>query len=84
MLNPAIGELIENYDSRYQLVLDVAKKAREISEAAEAKGDIIIEKPVSLAIDKLSNEMKGISEPEELVPDEDEDEDEDEGEDVSF
>lgn len=55
MLNPAIGELIEKYESRYQLVLDVAKEARKIAEDAEKNGDIIIQKPVSLAIDKLNN-----------------------------
>ena len=54
MLNPAIGELIEKYESRYQLVLDVARKAREISAAAEENGEIIIEKPVSLAIDRMT------------------------------
>lgn len=54
MLNPAIGELIEKYESRYQLVLDVAKEAREIAETAEANEEILLEKPVSLAIDKLN------------------------------
>lgn len=54
MLNPAIGELIKEYDSRYQLVLDVAKRARRISEEAEAEHQIITEKPVSLAIDQIA------------------------------
>jgi len=53
MLNPAIGELIKVYESRYQLVLDVSKRARTIAEDAEREGRIIIEKPVSLAIDQL-------------------------------
>lgn len=54
MLNPAIGELIQEYDSRYQLVLDVAKRARHIAEEAEEEQRIIIEKPVSLAIDQIA------------------------------
>ena len=54
MLNPAIGELIKEYESRYQLVLDVAKRARRISEEAEAEHQIITEKPVSLAIDQIA------------------------------
>lgn len=54
MLNPAIGELIKEYDSRYQLVLDVAKRARRIAEEAEAEHQIITEKPVSLAIDQIA------------------------------
>lgn len=55
MLNPAIGELIGEYESRYQLVLDVAKRARRIAEQAEAEQRIIIEKPVSLAIDQIAD-----------------------------
>ena len=40
MLNPSIGKLIGIYESRYQLVLDVAKYARYISEQADEKGEI--------------------------------------------
>lgn len=58
MLNPAIGELIENYDNRYELVLDVADCARDISKQAEEEGEILIEKTVSLAINKLASEIK--------------------------
>ncbi len=58
MLNPAIGELIENYENRYELVLDVADCAREISKKAEEDGEIILEKTVSLAINKLASEIK--------------------------
>ena len=35
MLNPSIGKLINNYESRYQLVTDIAKLARHISEKAD-------------------------------------------------
>lgn len=58
MLDPAIGKLIENYDNRYRLVIDVAKQARDISTAAEEKGEIIIEKTVSLAIDKIAKDKE--------------------------
>lgn len=54
MLNPSIGILIQNTDSRYKLVLDVAKKAREIAKEAEDNGEIIIEKPVTLAMDQMA------------------------------
>lgn len=57
MLNPAIGKLIESYDNRYRLVLEVADIAREISGEASEKGEIIVEKPVSLAIDKLASNI---------------------------
>ncbi len=59
MLNPAIGKLINNYENRYQLVHDVADKARDIAKEAEDNHEALIEKPVSLAIDKLAEE-KGL------------------------
>ena len=52
MLNPAIGKLINNCDNRYALVNKIAKKARKISEEYEAKEEILIEKPVSIASDE--------------------------------
>ncbi len=54
MLNPSIGKLINAYESRYKLVLDVAHRARRIYEAAENDGDILIEKPVTLAMDEIA------------------------------
>ncbi len=57
MLNPNIGKLIKESDNRYRLVLDVAKTARDISGEAAEKGEIIIEKPVSIAIDKLASKI---------------------------
>ncbi len=56
MLNPAIGKLIQNCDNRYSLVLNIAKEAREIADEAVLKEEIILEKPVSLAINKIANE----------------------------
>ncbi len=56
MLNPAIGKLIQNCDNRYSLVLNIAKEAREIADEAVAKEEIVLEKPVSLAINKIANE----------------------------
>ena len=59
MLNPAIGKLINNSESRYQLVLEVAKQARVIAEKNENETDTALEKSVSLAIDKIAEE-KGL------------------------
>lgn len=56
MLNPALGDLIAKYDSRYDLVADVAKKARQISRQAEKSGTILTEKPVTLAMEALNEE----------------------------
>ncbi len=58
MLNPAIGKLIRHYDSRYQLVLDVAHKARQISERAEQEEEILLDKPVTLAMNYLTSELE--------------------------
>lgn len=58
MLNPAIGKLIENYENRYRLVSDIAKCAREVSHEAEQREEILIEKPVSIAINKLAAEKE--------------------------
>lgn len=58
MLNPAIGKLINNCDNRYKLVKQIAKNARAISDEAEQKGEIIIEKPVTIAINKMAEEIK--------------------------
>ncbi len=59
MLNPSIGVLIQNTDSRYKLVLDVAKKAREIAKEAQDNEQIITEKPVTLAMDEMAAEVIG-------------------------
>lgn len=58
MLNPNIGKLIMDYDNRYRLVIDVAHEAREISKDMEESGTVSIDKPVSLAINKLATEVK--------------------------
>lgn len=56
MLNKNIGKLIENYENRYALVMDIANCAREVSSEAKEADQILIEKPVSIAIDKLASE----------------------------
>ncbi len=58
MLNPAIGKLINNSDNRYKLVNQIAKKARVIADEAEQNNEIIIEKPVTIAINKMAEEIK--------------------------
>ncbi len=58
MLNPAIGKLINNTDNRYKLVNKIAKNARIIADEAQEKEEIIIEKPVTIAINKMAEEIK--------------------------
>ena len=55
MLAPNDIEELKGNSSRYAVVVGVAKRARKIAEEAEANKEIIIEKPVSLAIQDFRN-----------------------------
>lgn len=55
MLYPPISELLTHVESRYLLVNTVAKRAREISEEAEANHISLTEKPVTLAIQEVAD-----------------------------
>jgi DNA-directed RNA polymerase subunit omega len=55
MLVPSDIEELKGNNSRYAVVVGVAKRARQIAEEAEANKEIIIEKPVSLAIQDFRN-----------------------------
>ena len=50
MLRPTDIEQLKGDHSRDAVVIGVAKHARDIAIEAENKGEILIEKPVSLAI----------------------------------
>ena len=53
MLRPTDIEKLKGNNSRYAVVVGVAKRAREIAEEAENGGVILTEKPVSLAISDI-------------------------------
>ena len=53
--NPDLSSVLSNHISRYSLVRATAKRAREISEEAEDEGIILVEKPVSIALDEILN-----------------------------
>ena len=55
MLAPNDIEELKGENSRYAVVVGVAKRARQIADEAEANKEIIIEKPVSLAIQDFRN-----------------------------
>lgn len=55
MLKPAVTDIIGKEQSRYSLVIATAKRARVIAEEAELHGDILIEKPVKIAVNELAN-----------------------------
>ena len=54
MLYPPVADMLKNVDSRYLLVNVVAQRARVISEEAEAFGEELDEKPVTLAIREVA------------------------------
>ena len=60
MLYPPVAELVEKVGSRYQLVNLVARRARAISQEAEAEGISLEKKPVSAAIDEVYTGKLGI------------------------
>ncbi len=54
MLRPTDIENLKGEKSRYAVVIGVAKRARDIAERAEQDGVILLDKPVSLAINDLT------------------------------
>ena len=64
--NPDLSSVLSNHMSRYSLVRATVKRAHEISEEAEDEGIILIEKPVSIAIDEIIEGKYKIIEPDEI------------------
>lgn len=63
MLRPSVDNMLQNKQSRYSLVIAVAKRAREIAAEIEDSGEIVNEKPVLLAIEDFENHKYNILEP---------------------
>lgn len=66
MFNPDLSGVLQNHLSRYSLVTATAKRAREIAKEANDDGEILTEKPVSLALDEILDGEYVIVEPEEI------------------
>jgi DNA-directed RNA polymerase subunit omega len=64
MRNPTIDDSFFGNQSRYSLVIAVAKRAREIASQAEMSGDILLEKPVNMAIAEFTANKYKIIRPE--------------------
>ncbi len=54
MLRPTDIENLKGNDSRYAVVIAIAKRAREIAQDAEENSIILTEKPVSMAINDFT------------------------------
>lgn len=64
MLSPNDIENLKGKESRYAVVVGIAKRARDIATDAELNGTVLIEKPVSMAINDFeSGEYKLIVPP---------------------
>lgn len=66
MFNPDLRNVLKNRTSRYSLVTAIAKRAREISSDAQENGEILNEKPVSIALDEIIAGNFQVVEPEEI------------------
>ena len=66
MFNPDLRNVLKNRTSRYSLVTAIAKRAREISSDAQENGEILNEKPVSIALDEIIAGEFEVVEPEEI------------------
>lgn len=55
MHRPSLNEILKKDESYYSLVVAVAKRAREIAIEAEESGEILIEKPVQLAVEEFAD-----------------------------
>jgi DNA-directed RNA polymerase subunit omega len=53
MINPSIDELLEKYESRYEIIMGSAKRARELYDGKETTYDKNEFKAVSIAIKEI-------------------------------
>lgn len=60
----SVDDMLSGKESRYALVIGVAKRAREIAQKFEEQGIITDEKPVLLAIEDFKNHKYNLLEPE--------------------
>ena len=68
MLRPTDIENLQGNKSRYAIVIGVAKRARDIAGNAEREGIILLEKPVSLAINDMTSGSYKILSPQDEEP----------------
>ncbi|MGX8699340.1 MAG: DNA-directed RNA polymerase subunit omega [bacterium] len=64
MLYPTVPQLLKYVNSRYMLVNVIARRAREISAEAEENGEILDDRPVSLAIQDIADGKVIVNAPE--------------------
>lgn len=55
MLRPAISEILSEKDRYYSFVLSVAKRARDVVDENNDRNEILVEKPVSVAVKQFKS-----------------------------
>lgn len=63
MLNAKIESVIKDCHSRYSVVVAVARRARQIADDVEARQEILIEKPVNMALNEIADRKIIVVEP---------------------
>lgn len=66
MFNPDLKKMLKNCNSRYSLVVGVAKRAREIRDEAVKNEVLLDEKSVSTAINEIYDGKYIVEEPTEI------------------
>ena len=66
MLKPSENKITTPHQSNYSLVIAVAKRARQIAEQAEEEHEILLEKPVDLAVHDFRDNKFTIVEPDSI------------------
>ncbi len=66
MINIDLKPLLKGGISRYSLVVAVAKRSRDIADEAKEEGEILVEKPVSLAVEDFLDDKYSIRESDEI------------------
>lgn len=56
MIIPELDKILEKVDCRYTLVVEVAKRARQLVQGAQPLTDDPIENPVSQAVEEIYND----------------------------
>lgn len=54
MIYPAISQLLGKVDDRYTLVMEIAKRARQITAGSESRIVCESRKPVTIAVNEIS------------------------------
>ena len=55
MLRPAMSQIVKKDESAYEFVIEVARRAREIVNEAEERGEVLDVKPVQLAGEEFAS-----------------------------